>query len=200
MSYPRKFDRKLFEYVNYLNENNYTVQDKPWDAYSQTSSDWKFPSELEVYYSRMWYNQKKLIENKKVFDLGCEIGSKISWFESLGPQSYHGTDIDETRTKLAKSISHIVFGNDCVTHMTPEQVHTHTSTTHYDTVYCMSVNQYMSKPWTTIMNLKCNNLVIDTWTNQGVSLTSTLEILTEKYRLTKLIKLWDHRVGLILST
>ena len=92
------------------------------------------------------------------------------------------------------------FGSECVTHMDPEQVHQHTSTTYYDTVFCMSVNQYMSKPWTTIMELKCKNLVIDTWTNQGVSLSSTLELLTEKYTLTKLIKLWDNRVGLILST
>ena len=82
MSYPRKYDRKLFEYVNYLNENGFTVQDKPWEEYKKTTSTWKFPSELEVYYSRMWYNQKELIENKKIFDLGCEIGSKISWFHS----------------------------------------------------------------------------------------------------------------------
>lgn len=200
MSYPRKIDKKLFEYVNYLNENSFTTLDKPWEIYKQSTSDWKFPSELEVYYSRMWYNQKHLVEDKNIFDLGCEIGSKISWFESLSPSNYVGTDIDYTRCELAKSISQIVYGKPCVTHMTPQEVHKHTSTMFYDTIFCLSVNQYMSNPWTTLMDLKCDNLVIDTWTNQGVSLSSMLEILTEKYTLTKLIKLWDHRVGLILST
>lgn len=199
MSYLRKFDKKLFEYVNHLNEEGKYAKDLPWDQYSKTSSDWQFPASLEVYYARMWYNQKHILQNKTVLDLGCEIGSKISWFESCGVKDYVGIDTDKNRSDLANDISEIVFGNKCVMHHTPTAIVKHLETHSYDVIYMMSVNQYMSNPWHTINAIQCQYLIMDTWINQGISLSDTLEHLTEKYNLIKLIKLWKDRVGLVLQ-
>ena len=199
MSYLGQFDKQLFEYSWHLYENGYTAKDKPWKDYKLLKSTWQFPDTLHSYYARMWVNQRHLIEGKKILDIGCEIGSKISWFHSLKPASYYGLDPDPTRSAIAKSISEIVYGQSCVDCLSSNEIYKHTESTFYDTVYVMSVTQYMDKPWSTLMHLQCRNLVIDISTDKH-NLATSLEVLSEKYNIIQVTRLLESRVGVVLTS
>ena len=157
-----KIDKRMFEYLGHLRFGKVDHNDLTWQQYMQTpSSDWVFPTEMEAYFEKVFVENKDILTNKRVLDVGCEYGNKIPWFDKFKPKQLTCIDPDKECIDIASYAARLVeTDTKCEVSMAEDYDLT------ADTVFILSVNHHLQDQYLVFDKLQCQHLVIDTWTNK----------------------------------
>ena len=196
MTELNKTDKKMFEYINHLHFEGLNHKDLTWEQYLQRpESSWKFPLELETYFKNVFVDNKDIINNKKVLDIGCEYGTKIPWFAKMQPSELICIDPNKAYFKIANYISGLVSrltltNTRCINSMAENFI------LNADTIFLLSVNHYIEDQFEIYKRLDCDYLVLDTWTNKNISISHINNFLEKKYTIEKEYVFKKNRVVL----
>ena len=167
----------MFEYINHLHFSGVDHKDLSWEQHSQSPvSPWKFPMELETYFKNVFVDNKDIINNKKVLDIGCEYGTKIPWFAKMQPSELVCIDPNKEYFYIANYISGLTTTNTICVNSKAEDF-----TLTADTIFLLSVNHYFEDQFAIYERLECNHLVLDTWTDRAISISRITNFLEKKY-------------------
>ncbi len=172
-----KTDKRMFEYINHLHFSGVDHKDLSWEQHSQRpASPWKFPMELETYFKNVFVDNKDIINNKKVLDIGCEYGTKIPWFAKMQPSELVCIDPNKEYFYIANYISGLTTTNTICVNSKAEDF-----TLTADTIFLLSVNHHFEDQFAIYERLECNHLVLDTWTDRAISISRITNFLEKKY-------------------
>jgi len=172
-----KTDKRMFEYINHLHFSGVDHKDLSWEQHSQRpASPWKFPMELETYFKNVFVDNKDIINNKKVLDIGCEYGTKIPWFAKMQPSELVCIDPNKEYFYIANYISGLTTTNIICVNSKAEDF-----TLTADTIFLLSVNHHFEDQFAIYERLECNHLVLDTWTDRAISISRITNFLEKKY-------------------
>ena len=172
-----KTDKRMFEYINHLHFSGVDHKDLSWEQHSQRpTSPWKFPMELETYFKNVFVDNKDIINNKKVLDIGCEYGTKIPWFAKMQPSELVCIDPNKEYFYIANYISGLTTTNTICVNSKAEDF-----TLTADTIFLLSVNHHFEDQFAIYERLECNHLVLDTWTDRAISISRITNFLEKKY-------------------
>ena len=172
-----KMDKRMFEYINHLHFSGVDHKDLSWEQHSQSPvSPWKFPMELETYFKNVFVDNKDIINNKKVLDIGCEYGTKIPWFAKMQPSELVCIDPNKEYFYIANYISGLTTTNTICVNSKAEDF-----TLTADTIFLLSVNHHFEDQFAIYERLECNHLVLDTWTDRAISISRITNFLEKKY-------------------
>jgi SAM-dependent methyltransferase len=172
-----KTDKRMFEYINHLHFGGVDHKDLSWEQHSQRpASPWKFPMELETYFKNVFVDNKDIINNKKVLDIGCEYGTKIPWFDKMQPSELVCIDPNKEYFYIANYISGLTTTNTVCVNSKAEDF-----TLTADTIFLLSVNHHFEDQFAIYERLECNHLVLDTWTDRAISISHITNFLEKKY-------------------
>ena len=172
-----KTDKRMFEYINHLHFSGVDHKDLSWEQHSQRpASPWKFPMELETYFKNVFVDNKDIINNKKVLDIGCEYGTKIPWFAKMQPSELVCIDPNKEYFYIANYISGLTTTNTVCVNSKAEDF-----TLTADTIFLLSVNHHFEDQFAIYERLECNHLVLDTWTDRAISISRITNFLEKKY-------------------
>ena len=179
MTSLRPVDKKIFEYIHHLYYENKTSKDLSWQDHQD--SDWIFHSKLTKYYNLCFKNVQEYIKNCTILDIGCNIGSKISWFENLGASSYIGIDPDPKCVELAKTVTNIINMECSIYQTTAEE-----SQIIADTSFLLSVSHKFKNQQVVLENLCSQNFVMETWIEKIGCFSEQyyVDLLSKKYKIT----------------
>lgn len=158
----RSFDIKVFEYIHHLYSEKKDESHLSWaDHVSCDPSIWKPDAWLLQYEKLAFENCSDLIKGKRVLDMGCNIGSKISWLENYGATHYTGVDPNAHDLKYAKIVADIVDINCELVNTTAENF----EYKNYDTGLLLSVTHWLRDQELVLSKLfnHCQHTIIDTW-------------------------------------
>ena len=160
----------MFEYICHLHFENIDPADLPWEEYiKRPVYPWEFPKELELMFKTIFFDNKDIIANKKILDIGCEFGTKIPWFAKLQPKELTCIDPDESHFTIANYISNLIGRTTTTkTHCVTSRAEDFDLTA--DTIFLLSVNHYVDDQFEIYKNLNCTHFVIDTHTDHDISL------------------------------
>jgi SAM-dependent methyltransferase len=189
-----QIDKKMFEYINHLHFEGIDPMDLTWEEYSQRPpSPWKFPLELESWYKIIFYDNRDIINNKKVLDIGCEYGTKIPWFAKLQPSELICIDPNTSYFNIANYVSGLI-GRTTTTKTLCVNSRAEDFACNADTIFLISVNHYVDDQFEIYKNLNCTHLVIDTWTDKDISLSHINNFLEKTYIIESKAYLRENRV------
>ena len=172
-----KTDKRMFEYINHLHFSGVDHKDLSWEQHSQRpASPWKFPIELETYFKNVFVDNKDIINNKKVLDIGCEYGTKIPWFAKMQPSELVCIEPSKEYFYIANYISGLTATNTICVNSKAEDF-----TLTADTIFLLSVNHHFEDQFAIYERLECNHLVLDTWTDRPISISRITNFLKKKY-------------------
>ncbi len=172
-----KTDKRMFEYINHLHFSGVDHKDLSWEQHSQSPvSPWKFPMELETYFKNVFVDNKDIINNKKVLDIGCEYGTKIPWFAKMQPSELVCIDPNKEYFYIANYISGLTTTNTICVNSKAEDF-----TLTADTIFLLSVNHHFEDQFAIYERLDCDHLVLDTWTDRAISISRITNFLEKKY-------------------
>jgi len=167
----------MFEYINHLHFSGVDHKDLSWEQHSQSPvSPWKFPMELETYFKNVFVDNKDIINNKKVLDIGCEYGTKIPWFAKMQPSELVCIDPNKEYFYIANYISGLTTTNTICVNSKAEDF-----TLTADTIFLLSVNHHFEDQFAIYERLDCDHLVLDTWTDSAISISRITNFLEKKY-------------------
>ena len=179
-----ELDKRMFEYINHLHFEDIDPANLPWEEYIQRPvyTPWEFPQELELMFKTIFVDNKDIINNKKVIDIGCEYGTKIPWFAKLQPSELICIDPDKSHFTIANYVS------DLIGRTTTTKTHCATSRAEdfdltAETIFLLSVNHYVDDQFEIYKNLNCTHLVIDTHTDHEISLADINNFLGKEYTI-----------------
>jgi len=178
-----KTDKRKFEYINHLHFDKQPPYVLTWDEYQKRpNSDWLFPKQLEIYFEKVFADNKDIIESKTILDIGCEYGSKIPWFDKFNPEKITCIDPSEYNITLANHVANI---SDQKCRVSCECISAEEYNLEADTIFMLSVNQFFENQQMIYSKLKCENLVIDTWLDRNISYNELLTCFKDNYSLEK---------------
>ena len=83
----------MFEYLNHLHFGKVDHKDLSWEEHSlRPASSWVFPEMLETYFKNVFVDNKDIINNKKVLDIGCGNGYHLFCMLASGAKLALGID------------------------------------------------------------------------------------------------------------
>jgi len=132
--------------------------------------------ELETYFKNVFVDNKDIINNKKVLDIGCEYGTKIPWFAKMQPSELVCIDPNKEYFYIANYISGLTTTNTICVNSKAEDF-----TLTADTIFLLSVNHHFEDQFAIYERLECNHLVLDTWTDRAISISRITNFLEKKY-------------------
>ena len=189
-----KTDKRMFEYINHLYFGVVDHKDLTWEQHSQRpSSSWTFPTELETYFDNVFVDNKDIITNKKILDIGCEYGTKIPWFAKMQPSELVCIDPNKEHFYIANHVSSLV-GKLTKTTTICVNAKAEDFTLTADTIFLLSVNHYVEDQFEIYKRLDCNHLVLDTWTDGTISISDITNFLEKKYTLENEVYFKKNRV------
>lgn len=186
----KKEDKKLFEYLSHLRFGNVDYKNLSWQEYLlRPDSDWQFPAELDDYFKKVFFENLDIIEGKKVLDVGCEYGNKIPWFDKMNPKEL--ICIDPTQ----KDIYIASYAGDLI--KTPTKCIVSTAENFdltADSIFMLGVNHHFKNQYVVYEKIKCDNLILDTWTDRNPGYGDIVNFLSKNYNLEKTKHIRKNRV------
>jgi SAM-dependent methyltransferase len=191
-----QINKKMFEYINHLHFEGIDPMDLTWEEYSQRPpSTWEFPLDLESMFKTIFADNKDIINNKKVLDIGCEYGSKIPWFAKLQPSELTCIDPDKACFNIANYVSGLI-GRTTTTKTLCVNSGAEDFDCNADTIFLLSVNHYVDDQFEIYKKLNCTHLVIDTHTDNHIPLSDITNFLEKTYILESEVYIRKNRVVL----
>ena len=194
----RERDYHIFEYIHHMYFEGKKYEDLPFR--NHVSSGFRSDVWVDKYFQAVFEKSAIFFKNKIVLDIGCEIGSKISWIELFDAKEYVGIDPDKKHIYYAKIIAEIVNLNTSIIQSTAE----HFVYEKYDTGLLLSVTQHLENQEYVISSMcnNCDNVIIDTWVNcRNCKSLSEYISLVENNNMTILLveKIKNNRYTIIAS-
>ena len=191
-----KIDKRMFEYLGHLRFGKVDHKDLSWSDYlSRPSSEWRFPEELDYYFKKVFFENKDIIKNKKILDVGCEYGNKIPWFDKMNPKELICLDPNSDDIYIANYVGCLVETSTKCVVSTAEDFELVA-----DSVFMLSVNHHLKNEFLVYEKIKCTHLVIDTWTDRDPDYSKILSFLSTKYELENETYIRKNRVILRFKT
>lgn len=157
-----QIDKRLFEYLGHLKFGKVDHKTLSWQQHQMLpSSNWKFPDDLEIYFLKVFSDNKDIIFNKDIIDIGCEYGNKIPWFDKFKPKKLTCIDPSIEDMYIANMVGDLVETDTRLITDVAENCELRA-----DTIFMLSVNQHLLNEFVIYEKIECESLVIDTWTDR----------------------------------
>ena len=173
----------MFEYINHLRFGHRDPRALSWEQWSQLpASPWVFPAELETYFQMVFAANRDIIAGRRILDIGCEHGTKIPWFAKMQPSELVCIDPAREHFHIAEHVGRMVGRLSKITTICALS-RAEDFTLAADTLFLLSVNHYLEDQFEIYRRLRCDHLVLDTWTDRTPALAQITDHLAEKYTL-----------------